>query len=357
MKDTDMDLQAIKEKLQQLQAEPVESEVLAMPWSSSQQMALPVHRQQSYPVNQQPASRQMANKNSTAAIEKLQQRSAPLSGPAPVMPSSATSMDHGRAHGADSHSSGLIAQQIYRLEILANNINVRSQEQAADLVAMKRSAQQAAVGLRRQGIHSHPLLDVIETFLSQQSTTSVPHIERDDSGQFYLNDEVVHLNKAEQDAQATAQGLRNRRAPQQMPFSQPIGNAQSLSYGEESEPAIPPRARRRRAIGLPALLAGIKRRMFTKQIPALSDSDAYTDSSRRFSWTDGAIWFCGAAIARILIETVVLSFPVLRMPMLLVLFSAISFSIYRVVTSKSTSFTSAYKLAIVLLGLFIGGSF
>ncbi|MEL6352015.1 MAG: hypothetical protein AAFR58_09630 [Cyanobacteria bacterium J06627_28] len=352
MKDTDMDLQAIKEKLQQLQAEPVESEVLAMPWSSSQQMALPIHRQH-IPT----ANGQTTNKNSTAAIEKLQQRSVP----------SATSTHHGNAQTVNGYGGDLIAQQIYRLEILANNINARSQEQAAELIAMKRSAQQAAVGLRRQGIHSHPQLDVIETFLSQQSETSVPRIERDSSGQFHLNDAVVYLNKAEQDAQTTAQSLRNRRAPQhlslsqppfsQSPFSQPIANTQGTAYDEALESATPPRNRRRQAIGLPSLLAGLRRRMFTKRIPAASDSGAYTQSHGRFSWTDGAIWFCGAAIARIIIETVVLSFPALRMPMLLVLFSAISFSIYRVVTSKSTSFTSAYRLAIVLLGLFMGGSF
>ena len=356
MKDTDMDLQAIKEKLQQLQAEPVESEVLAVPWSSSQQMTLPISRQPSYPAKQQTARRQTANKTSTSAIEKLQQRSAPLSGSASAM-SSGMSTGHSHASATEGYGGDLIAQQIYRLEILASNINARSQEQAAELMAMKRSAQQATLALHRQGIHSHPQLEVIEKFLSQQNATSVPHIERDGNGQFYLNDEVVLLIKAELDALITAQGLRIRRVPQQIAFSQPIASPQGLPYDEDLEPTTSPRNRRRQAIGLPALLAGVKQRMFTQHTPTAMDRGTSKEAHGRFSWTDGAIWFSGAASTRSIIEATVLSFPILRMPVLLILFSAISFSIYRVITSKSTSFTSAYRLAIVLLGLFIGGSF
>ena len=72
---------------------------------------------------------------------------------------------------------------------------------------------------------------------------------------------------------------------------------------------------------------------------------------------DGAIWFSAAAIVRIILEAIVLSYPPLRMPLMLILFSAITFSIYRGFVSKSSDPTFAYRLGTVLLGLFIGGSF
>ncbi|MGB3574376.1 MAG: hypothetical protein WBA01_20250, partial [Phormidesmis sp.] len=87
------------------------------------------------------------------------------------------------------------------------------------------------------------------------------------------------------------------------------------------------------------------------------DARIYKRSPARFSWMDGAIWFSAAAIVRIVLEAIVLSYPPIRIPLMLILFSAISFSIYRGLISRSSDPTSVYRLGVVLLGLFIGGSF
>ena len=61
---------------------------------------------------------------------------------------------------------------------------------------------------------------------------------------------------------------------------------------------------------------------------------AYVGDRVDFSLTDGTIWFVGAVIIRVLLNALVISFPFLQMPLLLVLVGAISYSIYRIVLSQ-----------------------
>ena len=192
MKQTDMELQAIREKLLLLQAEPATAEVMSMPRGSSQQRprtSLQSSRHSSQ--RQAPAPTIIENRPAHAA-ETLRQRSNVQT---------------------STHANELITQEIERLQIHAQNINERSQQQAAEILAMRRSAQQAAVALRRQGLQDHPQLSIIEQFLEAYPSVAVPHLERDSSGQFCLRHSSVNLHHAEQEARSTAQALRNRRTP------------------------------------------------------------------------------------------------------------------------------------------------
>ncbi|MEL6491309.1 MAG: hypothetical protein AAFQ95_15235 [Cyanobacteria bacterium J06621_3] len=393
MKKTDMELQAIRKKLRQLESEPSAGDVLTAPWSTP--VSAPAARRQS---SRNPASRPAYFENAAytpqsyptgpsskdvspqaTAIEALKQRS--------------TNQAHSThsVHG-ERRADNLIAQEIYRLEIHAQSINERSQQQAAELLAMKRSAQQAALAFRRQGIHEHPQLEIISELLATQSTTTVPQIERDSQGYFSVTQSLVDLHRAEQEALSNAETLRNRMpfsnhtepfgihepADSFIPFSEDIENGPNLDDYElastrpsKREDASLPRKTRR----MPGLLwifslfrmfsPMVKRRPNSRQGNAhsnrlstagMGNSQAAIPSSNRFSWLDGTIWFSAAAITRIVLEAIVLSYPLLRMPLLLILFSAISFSIYRVVVSQSSSWTSAYRLGVVLLGLFLGSS-
>jgi len=410
MKKTDMELQVIRDKLRRLESEPPAGDVLPMPWSSPQHSpfgsspfasaaAQPrQHASQrasqsaSYKPNARTTQQTPSDSPQAAAIEALQQRSG---------------AQNTQSSPQASRADELISQEIYRLEVHARNINERSQQQAADILALKRSAQQAALALRRQGIHSHshPQLDTIAKFLEAYPSAAVPHLERNSQGYFALSHTTINLHHAEQEAQSTAETLRNRKsasaststygssaqssvsqssvyrnpstasspdsAPkasaltseltssvqpfESLPFSQPVTAGPSIDNYLESDATASRRHSRKRkqwSITLSKLLHRVKR---TAPAYSLPTNNGFSTSG--FSWMDGAIWFSGAAIARIIIEAIVLSYPLLRMPLLLILFSVISFAIYRVVVAKSSDLASAYRLGITLLGLFLGGSF
>lgn len=383
MKKTDMELQAIREKLLQLQAEPAAGDVLSAPWSSSQHVSQASSKAQSevrsdaqseatyrQRLSSQPSTTTLESPQA-AAIQTLRERS---------------NSPSARSVTVNAQANSMVALELDRLQVLAGNINERSQQQASEILAMKRSAQQAAVALRRQGIHDHPDLHIIEQFLSAYPSASVPLLERDSRGQFCLNHSVVDLHQAEQEASNIAQALRSRRTgghpsdnsaeKESMPygrdsilFSEPV--EQSLEAGLETEytteyserfaerRAGSTRSRRSKG-GLKKLLFSLQKKL---QRPRKRGAvaNAFVSASgpgmeSSFSWTDAAIWFSGAAIARIVLEAIVTSLPLLHMPILLILFSVISFSIYRVVVAKSIHMPSVYRLAITLLGLIVGGS-
>ena len=199
MKSTDMELQAIREKLQLLQAEPPAAETLVLPWSEAGGTAsVPQPFRSAVPAANQSPQQKLDHQNPNKspqeiAIEALKQRS------------------RGGDQAANARIDNLVAQELYRLEVQANYINERSQQQAADIMALKRSAQQASVGLRRQGIHTHPQLTAITQFLESYESAAVPRMEKDDQGHFNLTYDTVDFSiEPSKMRSITAHTLRNR---------------------------------------------------------------------------------------------------------------------------------------------------
>ncbi len=421
MKKTDMELQAIREKLRLLESEPVAGDVLSMPWSSPQAHSSQIHSSRTDSVLVNPAQ-----KSDSHASKPSYQRAADVAdSPQAAVMETLRKRSVTQRQESTSRANELVEQEIGRLELQARHINERSQQQATELLAMKRSAQQAAVALRRQGIH-HPQLDTIAQFLEQYPSASVPHLERDTQGQFSLSHTTINLHHAEQEAIDTAQVLRRLHSgsshaagqtpeassltassgPSHTPFSHPIESGPSvdkylspafkisdkISNKVSNKPSGSPPSGRQRSrpgkqwqVALRNLLMKLKKQAavtFSDRVSTPYPSDNSTEgdsldygpqdygpldygpdariykrSPARFSWMDGAIWFSAAAIVRIVLEAIVLSYPPIRIPLMLILFSAISFSIYRGLISRSSDPTSVYRLGVVLLGLFIGGSF
>jgi hypothetical protein len=379
MKSTAMELQAIREKLQLLQAEPPAAEALALPWSEPKRAALNSRRPRAaadkavegeHSFADQPVT-PSAKPSPQAAIETLKQRS------------------HSTDPAASDRIDNLVAQEMYRLEVQANHVNERSRQQAADIMALKRSAQQASVGLRRQGIHDHPQLIAITQFLQSYPSAVVPHIEKDDQGHFTLTYDTVDFHRAEQEAIDTAQALRNRQqsasAVPLTPFSQSIGASSAVF---EAIPKAAPKnisennwiknswpknnwiiaATSSTVAGLSQLnqlLGEIfaqrerSRRPKQKQSPLLIEegfdlrSTPYPNSP--FSWLDGTIWFSGAAIVRIVVQSIAASYPMIQTILLIALVGVIVFALYRVVVSKSNDYGLVYRLCIGIMGLLSGG--
>ncbi len=263
---------------------------------------------------------------------------------------------------------------------MASNINKRSQQQASELLRLKRSAQQAAFHLRRQGVHTHPQLEAINQFLEQSSTASVPSIERDTHGQFCLTHTAVNLNQAETEASDNAALLRRH---QPIPFSQPVANGPGVSeYLEQNQryrtetdqnesyqdakhnsekytrdhKGSTPHSRR--------ILTPLRRYIRNRIKSIVSGSAAYASDTPsqwlsdrvNFSLTDGTIWFASAVIIRILLNALIISYPFLQMPLLLILVGIIAYSIYRIVLAKSTDTSATYRIGSALLGLFFGST-
>ena len=415
MKKTDMELQAIRDKLKQLESEPPAGDVLSMPWSAPQTpFSSAVHTAQ---TSAKPATSSQASQVKSpqaAAMATLRQRSISQGGSLPAGHTGNQPSSRQPTGEANRRAQALVAQEIERLEIHARNINQRSQEQTAEILAMKSSAQQAVVALRRQGIDD-PQLKTIAQFLEQYPSASVPYLDRDSQGHFTLSHNTINLHHAEQEAVETANALRNNHrrstggsraqsdqswssAP--VPFSQPVTPGPSLDqYFDESVSAAAqgrrPRPKKQPMSALLNLMLQIKKShqsllkqpvlagSFTASTPdqfGVSENGIAQKSvsqnktnqnrigqnlttahqnkaSKGFSWMDGAIWLSTAAITRIVLEAIVLSYPIVRMPLMVVLFSVISLSIYRVFVSKSSDPTPAYRLGVVLLGLFLGSAF
>ena len=345
MTKTNVDLQPIREKLQMLKAELPAAEAISSPWSAPRSTAA----EASY---RQPAS---SGPQPRAAIETLQQRSGNRSAAREASPSVA-------------QIDSLVAQEIHELEVRAHQINLRSQQQTADIMAMKRAAQQAAVTLARRGIHQHPQLAAIAQ-LFENEQAAVPHVEKTAQGHFVLTHSPIDFQRAEQEAIDTADALRNRQALSAVPFNHPI--AAGPSAGEHWPPTDAVSTLHSpmsdSADWLQALVEDIiadckqwfwrgRRRGHRSAMHSGNRPSSHVPSGH-FSWLDGAIWFSGAAIARIVVEAALLSHPFLRTPLLVVLVGVIAVAIYRVVFAKSSDFGLAYRLSAALLGLFLGGSF
>lgn len=375
MKHTDMELQAIREKLQMLQAEPPAAETLTLPWSDARSdggSAARADAKEDSPVNQSPQA---------IAIETLKQRS------------------RGSDQATKAHIDYLVSQELFRLEAQASSINERSQQQAMDIMTLKRSAQAAAVGLRRQGIHDHPQLAAITQFLDRYESAAVPLIERNDQGFFALSYNTIDFHQAEHEAINTANVLRNRRRVHQVtPFSQPVepaANNQALkqeafsheefiheaesrtdrlsqlienssawlkatfrkafnSFSHQASKTKNRRHRRRR--GLANSASNDWEEGFVENGPPVSHypNDTF---NHQFTWLDGTIWFSGAAIARIVVQPLLAFSPLIENVLLVSLVGIIAFALYRVIVEKSPNYTMVYRLCIGMMGLFLGGLF
>ncbi|MGC1306824.1 MAG: hypothetical protein WA885_06315 [Phormidesmis sp.] len=365
MKKTDMELQAIREKLQMLQAEPPAAEVIALPWAPATAKVTRADRpstQLSTEVSEGADSPQ------ALAIEALRQRS------------------HGSdqaALAAQAKIDSLIAQEIYRLEVQAHHINARSQQQAADILAMQRSAQQAAVTLARQGIQGHPLQAVIAQFLADAPAAAVPHITRDQQGHFALTHNTIDFHRAEHEAVDTANSLRNRQQAKPGLFSQPIeSNPSAISEALRNTEASTGRSGATDRIKAPKMQTAVegviqflgqllnRGRRHRRQAMGLSSQvnstffgeveEGFMDDplegyflGEHFTLFDSMIWFSGAAIAGFAIKAITASFPLIKTSLLVAIASLIAFALYRAFTLKAADRSLIPRLCLAAAGLML----
>lgn len=289
----------------------------------------------------------------------------------------------------------LIAEEIRRLEILADDINSRSRQQADDILSLKRAAQQAAIAFGRQGIHDHPQLEVIERFFERYSASQVPIIDRDDCGHFVLDKHVINLRRAEEEARENAEVLRGARRAEQVavptdPFLHPVReqgrDRKTAAFQQLGRLKQKPRrtrfqtlcrrlfkgavklvdrARRADSLSVASATTGsadsaMQSRRLASALSANSHVENYAISysrSRTFSWIDCAIWFGAAAVAaQVALKTVIAFMPVFHTALWLVPLSLFCFALYLLFIAKSNNNILMYRLVLVALGIFLSTS-
>ena len=386
----------VKEKLKKLSAEQTRGDNYD-PFLPAQKEARNAYSKQ--PQNRSPESEQLAFDVESAnpypapetafsvarAIDNLQHRS--HQGEQPFEVFNAAKQDQPFVTEPAHYEDDLIVQEIQRLERRAIDINHRSQQQAEDILGLKRAAQQAAITFARQGIHDHPQIDVINRFFDRYTASYVPIIERDDCGHFTLGDYSINLRRAEEEAIENAAVLRGNRHPEALPsvppFSQPISERtirKRTIRKQNIQPATGmARAQRQKKSGslttrlqdqmghavsglealwtsLCSMQANASRKPISQRL-ATEQSIANYSSNREFSFADGAIWFSAAAIvARLILKTFASVFPIFQPVLWLAPLSLFCAAIYLLFVAKSTNSTLMYRLVLIALGLFLSGS-
>lgn len=271
-----------------------------------------------------------------------------------------------------TYEDNLIAQEIHRLELKAIEINNRSKQQAADILDLKRAAQQAAVAFGRQGIHNHPQLEVISRFFDRYAASHVPMIERDERGHFTLSDYTINLRRAEEEAIENAAVLRGHRSsevgPSVRPFSQPLekkaavrNSHQRAGAGRTDLQAKLGSAVKDMGAFWNGRIHAMKRRRFgANETNGSFATEQYADTYPRqeaFSLVDGAIWFSAAAIARIALESIVTFVPLLQAALWLLPLGVFGLAAYLFFVAKSNNHHLIYRLVVASVGLLLGNPF
>lgn len=412
MKNYDMELQVIREKLLSLRSETTKSEttksgIVMSPWEKPKIDHSSTEKFKGQPPLRHSRLGNVDTRTSAIAIKALKQRSKsqghetfrtpPFRNPLDRTTSRATSTstcDRSVLNSsADNNTYDLINKELPQLALLLDSINARSQQQASELLTLHRFAQQAAFSLRRRGIYAHPQLDIIDHFLEQSLIASLPKIEVNTQGELCLFQTTVNLKQAEIEAIDNAAILRQQTSPTEL-FSQPIATNSTPHNGLELSPSADTRPHKselnqsgtlktnnyehpqkqdsQRVLNktrqttklykrlLTRLRQTIRRQRTTNTAHSSMTKPQFvlksTDISSRgsFSWLDATIWSVSAAIIRVVLNILILNYPSIQTPLLLVLVSIISYSIYRVVLSQSLEMSATYRTGAALLGLFLG---
>ncbi|MEO1402771.1 MAG: hypothetical protein AAFV72_16195 [Cyanobacteria bacterium J06635_1] len=351
MNETDMELQAIRQKLQSLKAEPAPDEALAIPWSQPR-----AH----LPAPSHPPSKSgpdLAQVQVDAAIEALKQRSSqPYGDPR----DSRAEGDRDDRHAAHRHAAQRygaptgtpLDQVLQHFESQLQKVNSLAEQQESAILGLKQLADHVADIISQQGIDDHPKLAAIAALFEAYPSTVIPTIECDRAGNYGLGYRTVDFYRAEHDAQLTAQTLRSRVSAE--PGDQPPETDLPTYFNQSPSQGLPGKPTGFFEEGL-LFLQSIWELTLSSFNPGAGASRQRTRP--RFTLLDAAIWFSGAAITRILLDVIFQIYPVLWTPLVVTLIGVVAVTLYRTLLSNRPSLGFSYRILVALAGLLMGGQF
>ncbi len=265
----------------------------------------------------------------TAQWEALQQRAAEVLNPAP-QPT--------ERQAVSSPSRPSLNDSLRLLEAKAQHINQLSAQQEAAMQEMKTLAERLERDWRAMERQQEPFTDGQDLPpLCEYLETLVPFIERNEDGAFVISSRSVDLFRAEREATLMAQNLRTRSVHTVRPAKPSFNGLTLVGNGL---------AILRRLI--PSAIATPPRRI-TRNRPTRHTAP------ETMSLGQALLWVVGAAIARKLLNLVLISHPGLWLPVTMILVSPALFAAYRATVAPESGMTWLYRLLAVLVGLLIGG--
>ena len=342
MNKSEMELQAIREKLQSLKADLPLEENYSLPWSP---ISLSSHL--SYP-SQEPTEEDDQNLAQIAStVETLKQRSnlhlQQFSNPGDSSPSTPP-------HPATEAQDRLFELNWQRLAAQAQRINQLSQTQETASLELKAIADRIERDLRKRemlGEHGSYPNDPIPTVCEYESAI-VPEVAQDKQGRVILTQRPIDLYQAEREAALTAQTLRDRTVNRNMAFEgldslpdlglsclieEPIGFIQTIWNGCSAQ---------------------VQHRLNRSAQPA-SRRPTSRHRSSGFSWLDAMIWFSSATILRLGLDFLLVAYPTLWPPILVMILALVAIGLYRTTFAPQAGFGLAYRLLLAIAGFIVGG--
>ena len=345
MNKAEMELQAIREKLQSLQADPPLEEDTRLPWSSS---SLSSHL--AYPSLEPTAEADQNLAQMTTAVETLKQRSkAQLQQFSPPVDASPASVPT-PSPPPPTEEDRLLQLNWRRLTTQAQRINQLSQTQEAAILELKAIADQLERDIRKREMLGEPDSypdDPIPTVCEYESAI-VPAIAQDRAGRFILTHRSVDLYQAEREATLTAQALRDRTVSRNLAFDgldslpdlglsclieEPIGFIQTIwnKCSAQLKPLFTPSPRR----------------------PSRRSKSRHR--SPGMSWLDAMIWFSSATILRLGLDFLLTAYPALWPPVLALVLALVAIALYQTAFAPRADFSLGYRLLVAIAGLIVGG--
>ena len=367
MKSDEMELQAIKEKLQRVRQEPLSSEATRLPWVPTSPRVVSPSAGDHGASSIRPSLHKYA-----ATVETLKQRS----------------NQHLKAFEDDRQFSGYVnevaapvgesdwqmpqptAPEPWEMEVYlqalakqAAQINQLSERQEAAMLAMKAICDRLALegydmaAWNDQNGASAPLA----TALCEFHAAVVPTVQQTRQGAYVLNYREVDLYQDQRQAQEVAAGLRSHH--QDHAGGDLITRLATLDWGRLWARALNTLHQGLQWGNRQINNRGHQHRQSTRQVskpyakhpPQGRPQGAKTRS--RITPLDGLIWFSGAAIVRICIDFLVAQNPVL-FPYIAILMLGIGlFVLYRATLAPRPDYALGFRLLIVIAGLVVGSRF
>jgi hypothetical protein len=211
-----------------------------------------------------------------------------------------------------------------RLEAQAEQVNQLSVEQETAILKLKVIAEQVErdwktakpTARSQSAIHLPPICEYLDT--------SIPHVERDPNGGLILTSRSIDLFQAERDAEFNAEVLRQ--------------------------------AKQRRK---PSFLRQLWRWLLEKPQPRKRSTLASRPEAPRrsspFSLRQAVVLLGGAIATRIVLDAVLIAFPGLWFPAITIMAMPAAIAIYRSTLTPESGFLWGVRVALILVGLLIGG--
>jgi hypothetical protein len=231
-------------------------------------------------------------------------------------------------------------QAFQRLDAQVAEVNQLSTAQEAAILKLKAIAQQV-----EQDRQTNPSVRSNKTALqlpplSESGEMAVPHVEKDQHGNFVLTSRSVDLFKAERDAEFNAEVLRHHAIRTRR---QPSLLSRLWNWVIDQPRAFQPE-------GSPVELSQSKT-LYSK----MQKRSARRSKRPSFNVRQVVFLVVSAIAARVVLDTILALFPGLWLPAIAVMIMPGAIAIYRSTLNPETGLVWGYRLALVLLGLLIGG--